>query len=64
MKNNKLKLSLHALLSMGIAFVVLGILLLAVSFVMDIKSNILLFAGLFFIIAGTAGYVFSLKKGQ
>ena len=63
MTNNKLRQSLHALSSMGMAFIVLGVLMLAVSFVMNIKSNILLFAGLFFIIAGIAGYIYPLKKG-
>lgn len=62
MKNDKLKQSFHALLSMGITFIVLGVLMLTASFVLGVKSNILLFAGLFFIVAGTAGYIFSLKK--
>ncbi len=62
MKNDKLKQSFHALLSMSITFIVLGVLMLAASFVLGVKSNILLFAGLFFIVAGTVGYIFSLKK--
>ena len=62
MKKNNLKNHLSALPSMGMAFIVLGVLLLASSFVFSVKSNILLFAGLFFIVAGTAGYVYSLKK--
>ena len=61
--NNKLKKSFHAIPSMGITFVVLGVLILAASFLMNLKSNLLLFAGLFFIIAGTAGHIYSLKKG-
>lgn len=48
--------------SLGMTFIVLGVLLLVISFVMSIKTNIILFAGLFFIIAGIAGYVYSLKK--
>ena len=58
-----LKSSLQALPSMGIAFIMLGVLLLVSSFVFSLKSNLLLFTGLFFIIAGGAGYVYSLKKG-
>lgn len=48
MKNQKLKNSLHALPTMGMAFIVLGVLLLAASFAMNIKSNSMLYAGLFF----------------
>ena len=59
----RLKKSLHALPSMGMTFIVLGVLLLAASFAFAIKSNIMLFAGLFFILAGVAGFVYSLKKG-
>ena len=59
----RLKKSLHALPSMGMTFIVLGVLLLAASFAFAIKSNIMLFAGLFFILAGIAGFVYSLKKG-
>ena len=61
--NKKLKNSLRALPSMGMAFIVLGVLLMAASFVFSVKSNIMLFAGLFFILAGIAGFVYSLKKG-
>ncbi len=63
MKNKKLKESLRALPSMGMAFIVLGVLLLAASFVFGIKGNLTLFAGLFFIIAGVAGFIYTLKKG-
>lgn len=59
----RLKKSLHTLPSMGMTFIVLGVLLLAASFAFAIKSNIMLFAGLFFILAGVAGFVYSLKKG-
>ena len=55
--------SLHTLPSTGMTFIVLGVLLLAASFAFDIKNNIMLFAGLFFILAGIAGFVYSLKKG-
>lgn len=61
--DKRLKKSLHALPSMGMTFIVLGVLLLAASFAFAIKSNIMLFAGLFFILAGVAGFVYSLKKG-
>lgn len=59
----RLKKSLKTLPSMGMTFIVLGVLLLAASFAFAIKSNIMLVAGLFFILAGVAGFVYSLKKG-
>ena len=61
--NKNIKKSLQALPSIGMAFIVLGVLLLAASFAFAIKNNIMLFAGLFFILAGIAGFVYSLKKG-
>ena len=61
--NKKLKKSLRTLPSMGMTFIVLGVLLLAASFALSMKSNIVLFAGLFFVLAGVAGFVYSLKKG-
>lgn len=61
--DKRLKKSLHTLPSMGMTFIVLGVLLLAASFDFAIKNNIMLFAGLFFILAGIAGFVYSLKKG-
>ena len=61
--NKNIKKSLQALPSMGMAFIVLGVLLLAASFTLNIKGNIIHFAGLFFIIAGVAGFIYSLKKG-
>lgn len=61
--DKRLKKSLHTLPSMGMTFIVLGVLLLAASFAFAIKSNIMLVAGLFFILAGVAGFVYSLKKG-
>lgn len=61
--DKRLKKSLHTLPSMGMTFIVLGVLLLAASFAFAIKNNIMLFVGLFFILAGIAGFVYSLKKG-
>lgn len=61
--DKRLKKSLNTLPSMGMTFIVLGVLLLAASFAFAIKNNIILFAGLFFILAGIAGFVYSLKKG-
>lgn len=61
--DKRLKKSLHTLPSMSMTFIVLGVLLLAASFAFAIKNNIMLFAGLFFILAGIAGFVYSLKKG-
>ncbi len=63
MRNNKLKKTFRALPSMGMTFIVLGVLLLAVSFALGIKGNLLLFTGTFFILAGIAGFVYSMKKG-
>ena len=63
MKNQKLKKSFRALPTMGMAFIVLGVLLLAASFAMNIKNNSMLYAGLFFILAGVAGYIYTIKKG-
>ena len=62
MKNQKLKKSFRALPTMGMAFIVLGVLLFAASFAMNIKNN-MLYAGLFFILAGVAGYIYTIKKG-
>ena len=61
--NNKVKSSLQAIPSMGITFIVLGVIVLAASFAFHVKGNFLLFAGLFLIVAGVAGYVYSIKKG-
>lgn len=61
--NKNIKKSPQALPSMGMAFIVLGVLLLAASFAFSIKGNVILFAGLFFIIAGVAGFIYSIKKG-
>ena len=49
--DKRLKKSLHTLPSMGMTFIVLGVLLLAASFAFAIKNNIMLFAGLFFILS-------------
>lgn len=62
--NKKLITLLHTLPSMGMAFIVLGVLLMVASFAFSIQGNSVLFAGLFFILAGVAGFVYSLKKGQ
>lgn len=64
MKNQKLKKSFRALPTMGMAFIVLGVLLLAASFAMNIKNNSMLYAGLFFILAGVAGYIYTIKKDE
>ena len=60
--NKRVKQTLRTLPSMGIAFVVLGVLIFASSYALSLKSNFLLFAGLFLVVAGSAGYVYSLKK--
>jgi len=60
--NKKLKDSLHLIPSMGMTFIVLGVLLLASSFTFSIKGNWMLFVGLFFILMGVSGFIYSLKK--
>lgn len=62
--NKKLITLLHTLPSMGMAFIVLGVLLMVASFAFSIQGNSVLFAGLFFILAGVAGFVYSLKKDK
>ena len=62
MKKYHFKQLLPALLSMGMTFIVLGVLMLASSYIWNIKNNILLFAGLLFIVLGTIGYVYSIKQ--
>ena len=61
-KGNNLASFARALPSMGLAFIVIGLLIFASTMVWSTKSNILLFTGLFFVIAGIAGYVYSLKQ--
>ena len=58
----KLKKGIQMLPSMGIAFIVLGVIILTVSFVFGTKSNFILIAGLSFILGGSVGYIYSLKK--
>ena len=52
--NKKLITLLHTLPSMGMAFIVLGVLLMVASFAFSIQGNSVLFAGLFFILAGAS----------
>lgn len=61
-KKNHLKQYLSAIPSLGITFIIIGTLLLAASFALSLKNNTLLFAGLFFIIGGTIGFVYTLKQ--
>lgn len=63
-KNKKLITLFHTLPSIGMAFIVLGVLLMVASFAFSIQGNSVLFAGLFFILAGVAGFVYSLKKDK
>lgn len=62
--NKKLITLFHTLPSMGMAFIVLGVLLMVASFAFSIQGNSVLFAGLFFILVGVAGFVYSLKKDK
>ena len=60
---NSLQKQIKALPTLGITFVVLGVIILASTLMLNLKSNFVLFAGLFFIVAGVAGYIYTLKKG-
>ena len=46
----------------GITMIVLGVVILASCFIFNFESNLPLLAGLFLIIAGCAGFVYSIKK--
>ena len=59
----KLQKGIQALPSMGVAFIVLGVIILAASFAFSLRNNFLLFAGLLMIVAGGIGYVYTIKKG-
>ncbi len=41
--------------------IVAGVLLFTASFALQVKNNILLFAGLLCVVAGTAGYAWSIR---
>ena len=62
--NKKLISLLQTLPSMGMAFIVLGVLLMVASFAFSIPGNSVLFAGLFFILAGVAGFVYYRVGGK
>ena len=61
-KFNPTPLFKYVTVTAGICMVVLGVLLLAFSFVAQISTNILLYAGLLFVIAGIAGYIYGFKQ--
>ncbi len=52
----------HITSTTGIAFVVLGVLLLVFSFVASLTSNTILFVGLLFVVLGIAAYVYGIKR--
>lgn len=52
----------HITATTGIAFVVIGVVLLAFDFIAGLTTNILLFFGLLFIILGIIGYIYGLKR--
>ena len=58
----KIQKGLHMLPSMGIAFIVLGVIILAASFALSLQSNFLLFAGLLLIVAGGIGYIVNIAR--
>lgn len=58
MRMNK---NMSCLQAISTAFITLGIILFAVVLEFKVNNNIPLFAGLFLIIAGIVGYVYSLK---
>lgn len=61
-KDKKVASFARMLPSMGLTFIVIGVLIFASTMIWSLKNNILLFTGLFFVIAGIAGYVYSLKQ--
>lgn len=61
-KDQKVVSFTRMLPSMGLTFIVIGVLIFASTMIWSLKNNILLFTGLFFVIAGIAGYVYSLKQ--
>lgn len=56
----KLNNNMTAFQAMSMACITLGIILFAVQLQYNLSNNILLFTGLFLIIAGIIGYVYSL----
>ena len=60
--NKKLITLLHTLPSMGMAFIVLGVLLMVASFAFSIQGNSVLFAGLFFHSGGSNRICIFIKK--
>lgn len=62
MKNQKLKKSFRALPTMGMAFIVLGVLLLAASFAMNIKNNSMLYWFVFYPCWGSGIYLYYQKR--
>lgn len=61
-KNSKISTFAHTIPTMGITFIVIGVLIFATIMIWNIKNNILLFTGLLFIISGIAGYTYSFKQ--
>lgn len=61
-KFDKQRVTKHLTPTLGISFVVLGVALLAFSFMADVSTNTLLYIGLLLIVAGIAGYVYGLKQ--
>lgn len=53
---------LQTVAASGVTMIVLGVIVLTSCFVFKFESNLPLLAGLFLIIAGCAGFVYSLKK--
>ena len=48
----------------GIALIVAGTLILLISYLMHHTTNGMLLTGLFFILAGVAGYIQGIKRGS
>lgn len=62
LKNARTQMMKHFNVTVGISFVVIGVILLSFSYIASLESNYILYIGLFLIILGIVGYVHGLKN--
>ena len=62
LKNASTQMMKHFNVTVGICFVVIGVILLSFSYIASLESNYILYIGLFLIILGIVGYVHGLKN--